>query len=90
MQAEWDAMSPAERVRAAAALPTYIPNEELGTMDGQRHQRARSGVEGALRAFYESTGRPTFVAGLLAVYFPGERRIHPDPVRGPRRGAVRS
>ncbi len=77
-QAAWDAMSPARRVRAAKALPTYIPNEELGTMDGLRHQRARSGVEGALRAFHESTGRPMFVAGLLAVYFPGERRIQPD------------
>jgi len=77
-QAAWDAMSPAERVRAAAALPTYIPNEELGTMDGQRHQAARDGFEGALRAHCESTGRRMFVGGLLAVYFPGERRIQPD------------
>jgi Uma2 family endonuclease len=77
-QAEWDAMSPAERVRAAAALPTYIPNEELGAMDGLKHQRARNGFEGALRAHGESTGRVMFVAGQLAVYFPGERRIQPD------------
>jgi hypothetical protein len=77
-QTEWDAMSPAERVRAAAALPTYIPNEELGTMDGQRHQEARDGFEGALREHCESTGRRMFVGGLLAVYFPGERRIQPD------------
>lgn len=77
-QAEWDAMTPAARVRAAAALPTYIPNEELGTMDGQTHQRARESFEGALRAHCESTGRRMFVGGLLAVYFPGERRIQPD------------
>ncbi len=44
-QAEWDAMTPAARQRAAAALPTYIPNEELGTMDGQTHQRARDGED---------------------------------------------
>lgn len=71
-------MTPAEQARAAAALPTYVPNEELGTMDGQTHQRARNGFEGALLAHSESTGRPMFVGGLLAVYFPGERRIQPD------------
>jgi len=77
-QAEWDAMTPVERARAAAALPATVPNEELGTMDGQRHQRARDGFEGALLAHSASTERPMFVGGLLAVYFPGERRIQPD------------
>ncbi len=77
-QAEWDAMSPAQQARAAAALPAHVPNEELGSMDGQHHQRARDGFEGALKAHSATTGRPMFVGGLLAVYFPGERRVQPD------------
>lgn len=47
-------------------------------MDGQHHQRARNGFEGALKTHSATTGRPMFVGGLLAVYFPGERRVQPD------------
>ena len=47
-------------------------------MDGQRHQRARNGFEGALQMYGATTGRPWFVGGLIAVYFSGEGRIQPD------------
>ena len=77
-QAEWDAMTPAERERAAAALPTWVPHEETGAMDGQKHQRARDGFEGTLRLYSEASRRPMFVGGLMAVYYSNEERIQPD------------
>lgn len=77
-QAEWDAMTDDERRRAVETLPCYIPPEESGAMEGDRHTACAAGAVGALRAYYEATGRDVYVSGEMAVYFPGQHRVAPD------------
>lgn len=77
-QAEWDAMTPAERTRALDALPIYVPPEECGAMEGDRHGACREAAVGALRAYFEATGQRVYVSGEMAVYFPGQLRVAPD------------
>ncbi len=71
-------MTPAERERAAATLPTWVPHEETGAMDGDRHLRARDQVVGTLSAYFAAAGKKAYVSGLIAVYFSHEQRIQPD------------
>ena len=71
-------MTPAERVRAADALPVYVDIEECGAMEGDEHTEARSPVVESLRSFFEAMGRVVYVSGEMAVYYPGQRRVVPD------------
>ena len=87
--AEWDAMTPEQRERAAEALPIWVPPEECGTMEGDRHAKVCGSVTGALRLFYEATGQAAYISGGVAVYCPGSHRVAPDAfvVRGAAPGA---
>lgn len=77
-QAEWDAMNPAERQRVIDTLPIYIDNLEDGMSEGDHHSECRNAVFGALRAYFEATGRRVYLSGGLATYFPGALRVSPD------------
>ncbi len=71
-------MTPDERAAAVAALPIYVPPEECGAMEGDRHSACSESAVGALRVFFEATGQPVYVSGEMAVYFPGQHRVAPD------------
>lgn len=43
-QAEWDRMTPAERVAVVASLPVWVDIEEYGAMEGDEHRESRPGV----------------------------------------------
>lgn len=77
-QAEWDAMTPTEQRKAAEALPTWVPPEESGAMDGDRHARVCASVRSALQGYFAATGQTVYVSGEIAVYFPGAARVSPD------------
>ena len=71
-------MSPTEQRRVAEALPTWVPPDESGSMDGDRHERVCASVRTALQGFFAATGRTVYVSGEIAVYFPGASRVSPD------------
>jgi hypothetical protein len=77
-QPEWDAMTPDAQRRAAEALPTWVPPEESGAMDGDRHAKVCASVRSALQGYFAATGRTVYVSGEIAVYFPGALRVSPD------------
>jgi hypothetical protein len=77
-QAEWDAMTPSEQRKAAEALPTWVPPEESGAMDGDRHAKVCASVRSALQGYFAATGQTVYVSGEIAVYFPGALRVSPD------------
>ena len=76
--AEWDAMTPEQQKRAADALPTWVPPEESGAMDGDRHAEACGSFKGTLRIYFEATGQEVYVSGEIAVYCPGAHKVSPD------------
>lgn len=71
-------MTPEQQRRAADALPTWVPPEESGAMDGDRHSEICGSVTGALRIYFEATGQEVYVSGELAVYCPGAHKVSPD------------
>jgi hypothetical protein len=77
-QAEWDAMTPSEQRKAAEALPTWVPPEESGAMDGDRHAKVCASVRSALQGYFAATGQTVYVSGEIAVFFPGAVRVSPD------------
>lgn len=76
--AEWNAMTPEAQRRAAEALPAWVPPEESGEMEGDRHEAICDSVKSALRLYFEAAGQPVYVSGGVAVYFPGAFKVSPD------------
>lgn len=51
-QDEWDAMTPAQQQRAVDALPAWVPPEESGAMEVDRHNKVCGSVRSALEAYF--------------------------------------
>ncbi len=77
-QAEWDALSPAERERVVASLPPSLTEEEASPPEGDLHLAAKIGALDALQNFFGRQGRSVYVGCELTVYYPGARRFAPD------------
>jgi Uma2 family endonuclease len=77
-QAEWDAMSPAERERVVASLPASMTEQEASPPEGDLHLTAKIGALDALQSFFGRQGRSVYVGCELTVYYPGARRFAPD------------
>lgn len=77
-QAEWDALSEAERAEVVAALPGEVTDAEMAPPEGDRHFRAKVGALGALRGYFARQGRRVYVAAELPIYYPAEPRFAPD------------
>lgn len=76
-QAEWDRMTPAERERVVAMLPSEGPLE-LMPPEGDPHWNAKADARRTLEAFFRRTGRKVYLSSELAVFYPGEPRFAPD------------
>ena len=76
-QAEWDAMSEAERDAVVAMLPSSVPLE-LHPPEGDPHRDPKDAAREALSEFYRRIGRRIYVSSELATYYPAETRFCPD------------
>jgi len=74
----WDAMTPAERKRVVASLPSEFPVSEAHPPEGDLHFNAKVGTRDVLGGYYGRTGRRVYIACELPVYYPGERMFAPD------------
>jgi Uma2 family endonuclease len=71
-------MTPAERDRVHAMLPSEPDVDFLPPSEGDRHWKAGTGARQTLSSFFRRTGRKVYISGNLAVYYPGERLFSPD------------
>ena len=74
---QWTSMTPDERARVVASLPSTVPFE-LFMPEGDPHRLAKERALGALGAFFAKIGRKVYLSSELAVYYPGEPRFAPD------------
>lgn len=76
-EAEWERMSPAERARVVAMLPSQ-PSIDALPPEGDPHSKATAIARFTLDAFFRRIGRKIYVSSNLAVYYPAERCFAPD------------
>ncbi len=72
---EWERLSPAERERVVAQLPSEV---DLGPPEGDLHRIPKQRGLEALDAFFRRAGRRVYLSSELPVYYPGERMFAPD------------
>ncbi len=77
-QADWDALSPTDRARLVANLPSWLTDAELSPPEGDLHLEAKLEARDALRRFFSSQGRSLYVGCDLVVYYPAAPRFAPD------------
>ena len=75
---QWARMSPEERAKVVAMLPSDDPLDLMPPPEGDPHRKAKVGTLDALDAFFRRIGRKVYLSSELAVYYPGERRFAPD------------
>jgi hypothetical protein len=71
----WRQLSPAERARIIAELPSEV---NLGPPEGDAHRVPKQRALEALEAFFKRAGRNIYFSSELPVYYPGERMFAPD------------
>ena len=76
--AVWDAMSPTERARVLATLPSDFPLSETNPPEGDFHFNAKKRTRDVLDGFFKRVGRRVYLACELPTYYPGERMFAPD------------
>jgi Uma2 family endonuclease len=74
----WEALSPAERAEAAAALPGEVTDAEMSPPEGDLHYRAKARALDALRGYFTRQRRRIYLAAELPIYYPAEPRFAPD------------
>jgi Uma2 family endonuclease len=72
----WARLSPAERGRVVASLPSEIARAT--PPEGDRHRVPKTRAMEALGEFYRRIGRRVYLSSELPVYYPGERVFAPD------------
>ena len=75
---EWEALSPAERVAVAAALPGEVTDGEMAMPEGERHFQAKIRALDALRGYFKRQRRRVYLAAEMPTYYPAEPRFAPD------------
>lgn len=74
---QWDRMTPAERARVVAMLPSEVPLE-LVPPEGDSHWAAKVDTRRTLDAFFHRIGRKIYLSSELAVFYPSEPTFAPD------------
>jgi Uma2 family endonuclease len=71
----WQQLSPAERARIMAELPSEL---DLGPPEGDAHRVPKQRALEALETFFKRAGRSVYLSSELPIYYPGERMFAPD------------
>ena len=74
----WEEMSPEERARVVASLPSEFELSDAAPPEGDLHFHAKTRAREALGGFFSRIGRRVYLACELAVYYPGEPVFAPD------------
>jgi hypothetical protein len=79
-QEVWERLTPEERARIVAGLPSEFPVSEAAPPEGDPHFVAKARTRQVLEGFFTRTGRKVYLACELPVYYPGERMFAPDVI----------
>ncbi|REG26474.1 putative restriction endonuclease [Archangium gephyra] len=79
-QEVWERLTPEERARIVAGLPSEFPVSEAAPPEGDPHFVAKVRTREVLGGFFTRTGRKVCLACELPVYYPGERMFAPDVI----------
>ena len=79
-QEVWERLTPEERARIVAGLPSEFPVSEAAPPEGDPHFVAKVRTRQVLEGFFTRTGRKVYLACELPVYYPGERMFAPDVI----------
>ncbi|MCK6589798.1 MAG: Uma2 family endonuclease, partial [Polyangiaceae bacterium] len=74
---QWACMSPEERARVVARLPSRVPLR-LQPPEGDPHFNAKAKTKATLDDFFKRIGRKIYISSELAVFYPGKERFSPD------------
>jgi hypothetical protein len=76
----WDRMTPGERARVVASLPSEFPPSESAPPEGDPHFEAKVRTREVLGGFFSRIGRKVYLACELPIYYPGEPMFAPDVI----------
>jgi Uma2 family endonuclease len=74
----WDRMTPEQRDRLVAMLPSDFTLDAAPPPEGDPHSKAAAGARFTLDGFFRRIGRKIYISSNLPVYYPGERTFAPD------------
>jgi len=74
----WAALTPEERERVVAALPSHPEEGEFGSPEGDFHSIPTRAARDALETWFRSKRRAAYIGTDMLVYCPDERRFAPD------------
>lgn len=73
---QWAELSPKERAKIVAQLPSEPPRDTMP--EGDRHRVPKERAVQALGEFFRRAGRRIYLSAELPVYYPGQRWFAPD------------
>jgi hypothetical protein len=76
----WDRLTPEERARIVASLPSEFPVSESAPPEGDPHFEAKVRTREVLGGFFSRIGRKVYLACELPIYYPGEPMFAPDVI----------
>ncbi|MDY7226455.1 Uma2 family endonuclease [Hyalangium rubrum] len=79
-QEVWERMTPEERARIVASLPSEFPVSEASPPEGDPHFEAKARTREVLGSFFSRIGRKVYLACELPIYYPGEPMFAPDVI----------
>jgi Uma2 family endonuclease len=72
----WDRLTPADRARVIASLPSEPAR--AAPPEGDPHLRAKTRARDALEEYFRRIRRKIYISAELPVYYPGEAMFAPD------------
>lgn len=75
-QAVWDSLTPEQRERVCAELPSEFPRSE--PPEGDRHRLPKEQAEQSLRHHFQRRRRSVYLSSELPVYYPDHGMFAPD------------
>jgi Uma2 family endonuclease len=79
-QEVWEQLTPEERARIVASLPSEFPASEAAPPEGDPHFEAKARASEVLGSYFSRIGRKVYLACELPIYYPGEPMFAPDVI----------
>jgi Uma2 family endonuclease len=76
----WERLTPEERARIVASLPSEFPVSGANLPEGDPHFEAKVRAREVLGSYFSRIGRKVYLACELPVYYPGEPMFAPDVI----------
>jgi Uma2 family endonuclease len=79
-QEVWERLTPEERARVIASLPSEYPPSTATPPEGDTHFQAKARAREVLGSYFSRIGRKVYLACELPIYYPDEPMFAPDVI----------